>query len=346
MNTVDQVFPGLITACAALYGHLLPWTFIILLLAFIYEFWEAPPTAFGLMKFILKLCLVILVIANSNAFITNGQALVKTWIEQNIPARPENVAARYAQQLAQAQNAPQGNKSFWSTIFNANWFEAIIYALLTLLSWVAMAIMYFVYAVQRTVLLACWAVSPLLLPLLTVRPLAYLGVRHVLRILAIMLWPLGNALAACFTDGLISVAVDQNFLATHSVLGSLGYGLQNLLAILVIAIWIIFSTISAPAFIQRMVVGSAGSASVVSWAAENLVAIGAPVLGGALLWLWQNFPTSGQSAGGGGPTSGEGTTPNSPPLPLMPPSAPWHPPLDDPTGDQEVKDILKGMRKD
>src|SRR5215831_18866705 len=194
MPTLDQTFPGFVQACGALYGQFLPWCFVLLLLAFVSEFWGGPPSAYGLMKLITKLFLVVLVIANSNSFITTGQAFVQKWVQQNIPARPENVAARYAQLLAKAQNAPESNKSFWSTLFSSNWFEAIIYAVLTLVSWLAMAVMYLVYALQRSVLLVCWAVSPLLVPLLAIRPASHLGLRHILRIVAIILWPLGNAL--------------------------------------------------------------------------------------------------------------------------------------------------------
>ena len=297
-------------------------------------------------KFILKLFLVVMVLANSNSFITSGQSFVQQWVQQNIPARPENVAARYAQQLAQAQNAPESNTSFWSTLFSSNWFEAIIYAVLTLLSWVAMAIMYFVYAVQHAVLLTCWAMSPLLFPLLAIRPLSHLGLRHVLRILAIMLWPLGNALAATVTDGLITAAVNQSFLANHSVVGSLGYGLQNLLAIMVIAIWIIFSTVLAPAFIQKMVVGSPGSA------AGNFTDRGITVF---------NWRASGRRGACLGYANGTGNIP----LPLrlhlrrrriFPPafstegepnnSADWQPTTEDPTGDDKVRGIVAKLKKE
>ncbi|PWU19873.1 MAG: hypothetical protein C5B50_05435 [Verrucomicrobia bacterium] len=345
MNTVDQTFPGFVQACAALYGHLLPWAFILLLAAFIFEFWGGPPTAYGLLKFIVKLFLVVLVIANSNAFITNGQTFVQQWVEQNVPARPENVAARYQQQLALAQNAPESNQSFWSTLFSSNWFEAIIYAFLTLLSWLAMAAMYFIYAVQRAVLLVCWAVCPLLLPLLAVRPLSYLGLRHALRILAIMLWPVGNALAACFTDGLIGVAVDQNFLASHSISGSLGYGLQNLLAITVIAIWIIFSTVLAPAFVQKMVVGSPGAASAITQTASTLLSVGAPALGGAVAWGWQTVSSAAESKQTSTSTSSESPPPDSPPGPPSSPPAPWQPGADDPTGDKEVSQLISKLKR-
>ena len=346
MNTIDQTFPGFVKSCGDLYRLFLPWAFILLLVAFIYEFWGSPPSAHGMIKFIIKLFLVIMVLANSNAFITNGQTIIQNWVQQNIPARPENVAQRYNDELAKAQNAPEQNQSFWSTLFSSNWFEAIIYAVLTLLSWLAMALIWFIYGVQRAVLLVCWSVSPLLIPLLAIRPLASMGLRHVLRIIAVMLWPLGLALAATWTDGLINVAVDQNFLASQSVLGSLGYGLQNLLAITVISIWIIFSTIMAPVFIQKMVVGSAGAASVISDTVSTTFGIGAPAVAGAASWGWNAMSSSGGSSSNGssGEDSGGGGPDTPPPPPGSPPHSPWQPSAGDPTGDKEAEDIASQMQ--
>jgi hypothetical protein len=343
MATFDQTFPGFITACAVLYRDLLPWAACLLLIAFIFEFMGSPPSAFGMMKFILKLFLVVMILANSNSFITTGQAFVQQWVQQNIPARPEAVAARYAQQLAQAQNAPESNQSFWSTLFStSNWFEAIIYAVLTLLSWIAMAMMYFIYAVQHVALLACWAMSPLFFPLLAIPPLSHLGLRHLLRILAVMLWPLGNALAATVTDGLISAATDQSFLASHSIAGSLGYGLQNLLAVMVITLWIVFSTVLAPAFIQRMVVGSPGSATAISQTIQSLFSLGAPALGQAFAWGWNTSREGSQSAVESG--DAPAFVGNFSPSGTASPSA-WQPTTDDPTGDKTVNEIVEQLKK-
>jgi len=346
MSTIDQTFPAFVQACADLYRLFLPWAFILLLLAFIFEFWAAPPSPFGLMKFIIRLFLVVLLVANSNSFINTGQTLVQQWVQQNIPAQPANVAARYQQQLAAAQGAPAGNQSFWSTLFSSNWFEAIVYAFLTLVAWLAMALMYFVYGVQRALLLVCWAVSPLLFPLLAIQPLSHLGLRHVLRILAIMLWPVGLALAATWTDGLIGVAVNQNFLASQSVAGSLGYGLQNLLAVTVIALWIIFSTIFAPAMISKVLVGSPGAATVISRSAEVLVSIGLPGVAGAATHLWQRFsPAASTPSASSAGAAGE-FTPGAIPSSGNPPSSPAPPAPGDPTGDQQVRDILKKLGKE
>ena len=347
MNTIDQTFPAFVKSCGDLYSLFLPIAMIILLIGFIHEFWASPPSAHGILKFIIKQFIIILILANSYVFVTKGQESVQLWIQEKIPANPARVAQRYQEQLTKAQNAPQKDKSFWDRLTASNLFESFIYGVLTLIAWFAMALMWFIYGVQRVVLLVCWTVSPLLIPLLAIRPLSYMGLRHILRTIAVMLWPLGLALAATWTDGLIDVAVNQNFLASQSVLGSLGYGLQNLLAVTVIAIWIIFSTIMAPAFIQKMVVGSAGAASVISDTVGTVFGIAGPAVGGAASAGWQAMNSSGDSGDSSSGESGDGSGGGSdapPPPPGSPPPAQWQPAEGDPTGEQQAEDIANQIK--
>ncbi|MCZ7636798.1 MAG: hypothetical protein M5U12_12615 [Verrucomicrobia bacterium] len=60
-------------------------------------------------------------------------------------------------------------------------------------------------------------------------------------------------------------------------MGWLGYGLQNLLAVTVIAIWIIFSSILAPVMIQRLIASTPGPASVLTAAANLVTGAGLPL---------------------------------------------------------------------
>ncbi len=279
-------------------------------------------------------------LASRSLVLTGGPGVGKT-----TPARPENVAARYKEKLAEAQNAPQmRDRSFLSTLLSSDWFEALIFAALTLVAWLAMALMYFVYSVQRAVLLVCWVLSPVLFATLAIRPISNLGLGHVLRIIGIILWPLGLALAATFTDGLIDAATDQNFLAGSSAFGWLGYGLQNLLAVTVIAIWIIFSTILAPLLIQRLVAGSAGPAMVLTAASSLVTETGLPALFGTSTRS-RFTPLQSQLASR---TDEISQPPRSPPFvePLIspPPNRAWQPRPSDPTGDQQARAIVERLK--
>jgi hypothetical protein len=362
MTPFEQAFPGFVKSCTDLNAALLPWAMVLLVIAFATEFWHGPPSPVRLLQFIVLVFLVILLLAKSHELINDLQALLQHWVEQTIPAHPENVAARYKELLAAAQNAPADEDvSFWDRLFSANWFEAIMYAVLTLISWLAMAVLFFVYSVQRAVLMLCWAISPLLFPCLAIRPLNHLGLRHVLRILGIELWPVGLALAATFTNGLLDAAAAQDFVGGGSVIGSLGYGLKTLLAVGVVAIWIVFSSVLAPVYIQRLIVGSAGPAGVLTQAGHLMSTIALPsafglpaaassvrqVVSSVMVGaghLWQRGRGANHSSTG---TAAETTTSASPPPTpsAPPPTSTWQPGAADPTGDRLARRIAAEARK-
>lgn len=354
MTSLDPILPGFIKACSQLYAALLPWGMALLVIAFAVEFWHGAPTAADLIKLLVKVFLVVLLVAKSQDLINDGQTIVQQWVEHYVPALPENVAARYKEKLAEAQNDPSlGDRSFLGTLFSSDWFEAIIFAVLTLVSWLAMAVLFFVYCVQRAALLLCWVLSPLLFPLMAIRPLSGMGLRHLLRIVGIILWPLGLALAATFTDGLLDVATDQNFLGP-SMAGSVGRGLTTLLSVAVIAVWIVFSTIVAPAYIQRLVAGSTGPASLMlqsAGAAANLAA--SSVSGSSFLARMRYAATAGMSrlwrqpASSPAESRAAGVSAGLTALTAVPdpiatgPTPAWHPSPTDPTGDLAARAIIE-----
>lgn len=361
MIPLDQAFPGFVKACADLHAALLPWGMVLLVIAIPVELWHGVPDAGTLVKLLVKLFLVLLLVTKSNDLINDGQTLVHQWTERYVPARPENVAARYWDKLVEAQNEPGlKDKSFLRTLFSSHWFESTIFAVLTLVSWAAMGILFLVYCVQRMALLLCWCLVPLLFPLMAIRPVSWLGLQHLLRIIGIMLWPLGLALAATFTDGLLDVATDPNFLGP-SVAGSLGRGMLTLLAVTVVAVWVIFSTVLAPAYIQRLFAGSAGAANVVTQAAWLVAGAAESAFGTAPSGMRRVFQHGREAWGGASRSFRRFTHPLEDPevaesgrvplsLPLSPEAAAqsrtaWRPHPGDPTGDLAARDIVERTRK-
>ncbi|MGE3312776.1 MAG: hypothetical protein AB7O66_22630, partial [Limisphaerales bacterium] len=240
-------------------------------------------------------------------------------------------------------------------------FEGIIFALLTLIAWLAMAVMAFVYSVQRALLLASWAISPLLFPLLAIRPLSGMGLRHLLRILGIMLWPVGLGLAATFSEGLIEVIATGTSFADVSTAQALGRGLTSLLGVVVLSIWILFSTFLAPLLIQRLLVGSDGTGRILAQTGGMLthavpsgLAVGGFVRSSvhqghsayaALARLWRG----GLGASGAAGTAGAAGW--SPASRSLPPSAPVQnggsgiqPRPTDPTADRAAQAIVEKLK--
>lgn len=357
MSAFELAFPGFVQATADLHRLLLPMSLVLLTIGLIVEFWHGMPTPFELMKALVKMFLVILLLARSHDLINEGQIYVKTWMEKSIPARPENVAERFKEKLAEAQNAQETeDESFLGQIFSTrHLFEGIIFALLTLIAWLAMAVMAFVYSVQRALLLACWSISPLLFPLLAIRPLSGLGLRHLLRILGIMLWPVGLGLAATFSEGLIEVIATGTSFADVSTTQALGRGLTSLLGVVVLSIWILFSTFTAPLLIQRLLLGTEGAGLALARTGDLLSHAVPPTsaVGGfarstahhghaayaAIAQMWR---------GGGGASGAQGSAPavrNLAPNPAPQDSAPnFQNGPDDPTADHAARAIVEKLK--
>ena len=350
MSSFELAFPGYVGACVLLFRDLLPFAFFLLVFGVALEFWHEPATPEAILKTFIRVFLILLLLLQSSELINGGQTLIKEWVEHNIPARPENVAQRYQERLREAQQLrDDADVSFVHQVLNGDFYEAIILAVLMLVSWFAMAVLAFVYNVQRVLLLGAWALSPLLIPCLAVRPIAAIGLQHVLRLVAIMLWPIGLALAATFTEGLIEVISSGTSFNNASFGEAVGKGLTGLLGIAVLAVWIILSTVLAPLYIQRLITGTGGPVSIVMRA----LALSGSGLASTISSARSHLNTGSSSAPNGART--DQGVPKSParvdtsPAAVQPPPPPVAPslpsPSAEPTGDQAAQSVKNRFKK-
>jgi hypothetical protein len=323
-----------------LHGHLVPAALALLVLSFVFFYWSGTSHPLELFKHITKLFLIVLLITRADSLINDAQAIMEQFVRDNIDARPENVAQRYKDKLSAAQNASE-KQSWWEMLLSAgaNFFEAIIYAVLLLVSWLAMALLFYISIFQKVLLLFCCVLSPLLFACFAVPPLAGLAWRHCLRITGILLWPLGLALAATITDGLLDLQTDRTFIADGSLGGAVRYLVVNLLAVASVGLWILFSSVLAPAVMQQLITGGAGATHHISRAASLFTNFVAPGLMSATFALLRRGWMSRGSSG-----AADNTVPppliNLPePTPAMDPPQP--PPADDPTGEKSVQKALE-----
>src|SRR5688572_977653 len=329
MKAFEQMFPGFVASCVKLHDQLVPASLILLVLSFAFFYWSAPPHPMELVKHVTKLFLIVLLITHADTFINQGQAVMEGFVRENISARPENVAERYKEKLASTQQS-SGEQGWWEMLLGANFFEAIIYAVLLLVSWLAMALLFYISLFQKVVLLLCWCLSPLLFACFSIPLLSGLAMRHLLRIIGILFWPLGLALAATVTEGLLDLQTDRSMFG--SVGGSFRYVVINLLAVASIGLWILFSSVLAPAVMQRLIAGGTESTNLISRGAglfANSIMPGA-IFGLAAFYRrqaanWNSFRGAAENAHPPLINLPEPTAPIEPPQP---------PPADDPTAEK------------
>ena len=70
--------------------------------------------------------------------------------------------------------------------------------------------MFWAYIIQKFILFTSYALSPLLIGFMAIRPLRSVGSRYLMHIVGVLLWPLGWAVAALITQGILDFMTDPS----------------------------------------------------------------------------------------------------------------------------------------
>ena len=183
--------------------------------------------------------------------------VVDSTVRETLKADPTAVYAQYQKALAISKgtsgSTTGGSKSWWDLLDAQSIFEAFISGALYLLGLLASIIVFYAYLVQKFILYLGYALAPIFIGFLAVRTLHSIGVGFLLGYAGVLIWPLGWGAASILTSGLIGFMTDQSFLASGGFSGGAGYGLQNLIGLAALALWLISSTIAAPIIIQKAI---------------------------------------------------------------------------------------------
>lgn len=196
--------------------------------------------------------LAVTLMSNFAPLADTAQYAVEDLVTNVLHARPADVADKY---LASLQIATAARSAESPTILGTLWkvpmliFEGVLVAIVLFAALVAAIVFFLAYVLQKLLLQMGYALAPLFLGFLGINAVRSIGVQYLLGLAGIILWPLGWAVASLVTDRLIDYATNQNFM-TPSAAG-LAYALRNLLASLMLAVWVIVSTVAAPLAIQR-----------------------------------------------------------------------------------------------
>jgi hypothetical protein len=167
--------------------------------------------------------------------------------------------------------------------------DQIIWAFTLALSWVASAVMWLMTIAQKLLYLVEIAISPIFIGFLMIPALTYLARRFFLILVAICLWPLAWGVCNLVSKALIDIAVNpnNNFGLAIGGAAALASGpLAGLAYLLVVAVWVIGSTLLAPVFISILLATGGGPATAAIFgatlgaAASQSVSTGARLMGG------------------------------------------------------------------
>jgi hypothetical protein len=111
--------------------------------------------------------------------------------------------------------------------------------------------------------------------------LKHIGNRYLLNLAGVLLWPLGWAVAALVTQGILDFMTDPSFQYFDPT--STLPDLQKTIGVTAIGFWIIFSTIAAPVIIQKVIAsGALAGSELLSGGAHAAIQTATSAVSGAI----------------------------------------------------------------
>jgi TrbL/VirB6 plasmid conjugal transfer protein len=158
--------------------------------------------------------------------------VVDSTVKNVLKVDPSQIYNQY-QTALEMQKTPDNSTSWWEKVFSvtATIFESLVSAFLWLLGWVASAIVFYAYILQKIILYMGYTLSPIFIGFFAFGSLFDIAKRYFLNLVGVMLWPLGWGVAGLVTQGLINFMTDQSFLHTGGVEGIGGYTFQNFIGV-------------------------------------------------------------------------------------------------------------------
>ncbi|HEX3719551.1 MAG TPA: hypothetical protein VH595_16475 [Verrucomicrobiae bacterium] len=347
MATFDSIFPNFLSMCGNLHTLLQSVAFALFIVGVIVTVKQhsSHKSILNLLFRLLTLtCLLVFLPGWGNTL----QNLLQTSILSGLGVDPANVYQQFNHLLI-IKRDPNTQSSWWSVMSQLNSFttDLIISAVLLLIGHVASFMMFWAYIFQTTILNLGYALSPLLIGFMAIPALRHTGNRYLMNLLGVLLWPLGWALAALITQGILDFMTDPSFQFIDPT--STLTDLQKTIGVAAVGFWIIFSTIAAPAIIQNVIAhgiqpggqllaGGVSSflqtAATTAGAAATASAVGIPVVtaGAAGMAAALSTMSSAANMGSAGTIiiAGGG----------LPPRSGRRRPSDDITGDRAVRDLI------
>jgi len=311
MNDFNTLFPNFLNQCAEMNRVLTPIAFVLLAIGVVSSTITGHRSASAYLRTIARTFAFAAVLAYLPTWSNEIGSTVDTTVRETLHADPARVYDQYQKALAVNKgNRPtsSGSKSWWDMLDGQAIFEAGISIVMYALGFLASVIVFYAYLVQKFILYVGFALAPIFIGFLAVRTLHSIGVGFLLGYAGVLCWPIGWGAASLLTSGLISFMTDQSFLASGGFAGGAGYGLQNLMGLAALAIWLISSTIAAPIIIQKAIATGAQVGQGLASTAATAGVAGLTAGAGAAASLSAGGGAAAAAAGviGGGAAAGIG----------------------------------------
>ncbi len=253
MASFESLFPTFLQKCAELHDLLRVAAFMLFIVGTIL-FVTHGFKGKTLMLYLVRLLLLTALLVELPQWGNQAQDLLQSAVLDGLGVDPAQVEDQYNQLLVvkQQDTNPTTHSSWWDLLSNLTSFtvQHMISGILWLVGEFASLLLFWAYIIQKFILFSGYALSPVLIGFMAIPPLRSIGNRYLLQLTGVLLWPLGWAVAALITQGVLDFMTDPSlkFIDPTSTL----YTLQTTFGVAVLAFWIVFSTIAAPIIIQKV----------------------------------------------------------------------------------------------
>ncbi|MGA2751589.1 MAG: hypothetical protein ABSG59_22715 [Verrucomicrobiota bacterium] len=251
MATFDSIFPTFLAKCGDLHTLLLSVAFALFIVGVIVTV-KHRSSHKSIMDLFLRLLLLTSLLVFLPAWGNTLQNLLQSSILSGLGVDPSQVYQQFNHLLI-IKRDPATQSSWWNVMSQLNSFttDLIVSAVLLLVGWTASLMMFWAYIFQTIILNLGYALSPLLIGFMAIPALKHTGNRYLMNLLGVLLWPLGWALAALVTQGILDFMSDPTFQYFDPT--STATNLQRTIGVAAVGFWIIFSTVAAPVIIQNVI---------------------------------------------------------------------------------------------
>ena len=282
MPTFDSIFPTFLTKCGELHTLLLSVAFALFITGVIVTV-SHRFTHRVLLHLLMRLLLLTSLLVFLPAWGNELQTLLQDSILSGLGVDPSQVYQQYVQLLVTKFNPQPSSGSWWDIIgqIQSITIDLLVTAVLWVIGFFASVMLFWAYIFQKIILNVGYALSPLLIGFMAIPAFKHIGGRYLLNLVGVLLWPLGWAVAALVTQGILDLMTNQSFVTIDPTAQI--YSLQNQLGLVVVAFWIIFSTIAAPLIIQKVIAsGALAGSELLSGGAHAAVQTTTAAVGGAV----------------------------------------------------------------
>jgi hypothetical protein len=279
--TFNSIFPTFLAKCGELHTLLLSVAFALFVIGIMVTVFNRFSH-----RVALHLSVRLLVLTSLLVFLpawgNQVQNLLQDSILSGLGVDPTQVYQQYDHLLV-IKRDPATQTSWWNVMSQLHNFttDLIITAVLWLVGLLASLLMFWAYIIQTIILNLGYALSPLLIGFMAIPAMKHIGNRYLLNLVGVLLWPLGWAVAALVTQGILDFMSDPSFefLDPTSTLPDL----QKTIGVAAVGFWIIFSTIAAPTIIQKVIAsGALAGGDLLSGGTQTAVQTATSAVGGAV----------------------------------------------------------------